>query len=573
MTREKPAGFAARLWRLTRPYWVSEDRLPAGLLFGAVMGLTLGGVYLEVLFNSWNNDFYNALQERDEATFWAQFAVFGWLAALFIGNFVATRYFSLWLQIRWRDWLTKRYIDGWLKARVYYRFQLTGADTDNPDQRIAEDVRLFVATTLGLFVQLVNSVLTLAAFLGILWGLSGEYGFMLFGHEIAIPGYMVWFALVYAVVGTWLTHKVGKPLVPLNYAQQRVEADFLYGLMRLRENAEQVALYGGEARERRDFLARFAAVVANWRDLMWAGLKLNLFTSLFAQIAIVFPFIVAAPRYFSGAMQLGGLMQTASAFGQVQGAMSFFVQAYSQLADWKAVVDRLLDFEAAVAAAEQADRAAPLVHAASPDGQLRLEAVDVTLPDGRVLIAEAGVTIAAGARILLTGESGSGKSTLFRVLSGIWPFGQGAVLLPKAARPLFLPQKPYMPIGTLREALLYPHNGGADDASLRATLDSVRLSPLGLRLDEFANWGQTLSPGEQQRLAVARALLAKPDFLFLDEATAAMDDANEAHIYELLNRRLPDAAIVSIGHRPSLRAFHTQFWHVADRRLTQAGPG
>jgi putative ATP-binding cassette transporter len=405
------------------------------------------------------------------------------------------------------------------------------------------------------------------AFLGILWGLSGDYGFTLFGREIAIPGYMVWFALFYSVFGTWLTHKVGKPLIPLNYAQQRVEADFRYGLMRLRENAEQVALYGGEARERRDFLARFAAVVSNWRDLMWAGLKLNLFTSLFAQIAIVFPFIVAAPRYFSGSMQLGGLMQTASAFGQVQGALSFFVQAYSQLADWKAVVDRLLDFEAAVAAAEKAERAAPLVHGASQDGHLRLAGVDVALPDGRVLIADAGIAIAPGARILLTGESGSGKSTLFRVLSGIWPFGRGAVLLPQAARPLFLPQKPYMPIGTLREALLYPHNGGANDASLRAILDAVRLPALGSRLDEYANWGQTLSPGEQQRLAVARALLAKPDFLFLDEATAAMDDANEAHIYELLARRLPDAALVSIGHRPSLRAYHTQFWNVAERRL------
>jgi vitamin B12/bleomycin/antimicrobial peptide transport system ATP-binding/permease protein len=567
MATEKTAAFLPRLWRLTRPYWQSEDRMAARLLFGIVLALTFFGVYLEVLFNSWNNDFYNALQERDEATFWAQFAFFGWLAVLFIGNFVATRYVSLWLQIRWRDWLTRRYIDAWLGGRVYYRFQLTGADTDNPDQRIAEDVRLFVATTLGLFVQLVNSVLTLAAFLGILWSLSGDFALTLFGHEIAIPGYMVWFALLYSVVGTWLTHKVGQPLIALNYAQQRVEADFRYGLMRLRENAEQVALYGGETRERDDFFRRFGAVVANWHGLMWAGLKLNLFTAMFAQIAIVFPFVVAAPRYFSGAMQLGGLMQTASAFGQVQGALSFFVQAYAQLADWKAVVDRLLDFEAAVEAAALAEKSAPLVQSASSDATLRLGHVEVALPDGRVLIKDAGAMIAPGARILLTGESGSGKSTLFRVLSGIWPFGRGEVQMPAAARPLFLPQKPYMPVGTLRQALLYPHDGGADDARLRETLASVRLPDLAARLDETANWSGVLSPGEQQRLAVARALLAKPDFLFLDEATAAMDDANEAHVYELLDRSLPDTAIVSIGHRPSLRAFHTQFWNVADRRL------
>jgi len=515
-----------------------------------------------VLFNSWNNDFYNALQEKDEAAFWTQFGVFGWLAALFIANFVATRYVSLWLQIRWRDWLTKRYVDAWLENRVYYRFQVTGAETDNPDQRIVEDVRLFVSTTLGLLVQLINSVLTLGAFLTILWTLSGDFSVTLFGAEIAIPGYMVWFALVYSVAGTWLTHKVGKPLVPLNYAQQRYEADFRFALVRLRENAEQVALYGGEARERANFLARFAGVASNWYALMWAGLKLNLFTSLFGQLAIVFPFIVAAPRYFSGAMQLGGLMQTASAFGQVQGALSFFVQAYAQLADWKSVVDRLLDFEAAVAAAEEAARASPLRQEPAADGALAMEGVDLSLPDGRVLIEGAAARVEPGARILLTGDSGSGKSTLFRLLAGIWPFGSGRLRLPPAGGVLFLPQKPYMPIGTLREALLYPRDGGADDSRLRETLDAVRLPALKDKLDEVAHWGQRLSPGEQQRLAIGRALLARPAFLFLDEATSALDEPTEAHVYKLLALHLPDTAVVSIGHRTTLAAFHTAFWRV-----------
>ncbi|MBL8833843.1 MAG: ABC transporter ATP-binding protein/permease [Rhodospirillales bacterium] len=554
--------FLVRLWRLARPYWFAEDRWAARGLFAVVLALTIGGVWLEVLFNSWNNEFYNALQEKNEPEFWKQFGVFGWLAVLFIANFVATRYFSLWLQIRWREWLTKRYVDGWLSGRVYYRFQVTGAETDNPDQRIAEDVKLFVSTTLGLVTQLINAVLTLAAFLTILWGLSGDFTLTLFGTEIAIPGYMVWFAIVYSVVGTWLTHKVGKPLVPLNYAQQRYEADFRFALVRLRENAEQVALYGGEGRERANFLARFAGVAANWYALMLAGLKLNLFTSLFGQLAIVFPFIVAAPRYFSGAMQLGGLMQTASAFGQVQGALSFFVQAYAQLADWKSVVDRLLDFETAVAKAEADAKVAPLVEEASADGALAIENVDVGLPGGATLIAGATARVAPGARILLTGDSGTGKSTLFRVLAGIWPFGRGRVRAPARAGFLFLPQKPYMPIGSLREALLYPHDGGADDETLRRTLDDVRLPALKDRLDEIAHWGQRLSPGEQQRLAVGRALLAKPAFLFLDEATAALDEATEAHVYALLAERLPQTAIVSIGHRPALKAFHSAFWHV-----------
>jgi len=556
------ATFAGRLWRLTRPYWFAEDRWYARGLFAVVIGLTLGGVYLEVLFNSWNNAFYNALQEKNEAEFWQQFGVFGWLAALFIFNYVATRWFSLWLQIRWRDWLTRRYVDAWLSGRVYYRFQVTGAETDNPDQRIAEDVRLFVSTTLGLVTQLISSVLTLGAFLTILWHLSGDFSVTLLGHEIAIPGYMVWFALVYSVLGTWLTHLVGRPLVPLNYAQQRYEADFRFALVRLRENAEQVALYGGEDRERANFGQRFAGVVANWYALMWAGLKLNLFTSLFNQLAIVFPFIVAAPRYFSGSMALGGLMQTASAFGQVQGALSFFVQAYASLADWKSVVDRLLDFEAAVAESEAAAKVSPLAEVPSADGTLAIEDVDVGLPGGATLIAHASATVAPGDRVLLTGASGSGKSTLFRVLAGIWPFGRGRVRLPARGHILFLPQKPYMPIGTLREALLYPHANGADDATLKATLADVRLPQLADRLDEVAHWGQRLSPGEQQRLAVARALLAKPAFLFLDEATSALDEATEAHAYRLLDERLPRTAIVSIGHRPSLKAFHTSFWNV-----------
>jgi putative ATP-binding cassette transporter len=564
------ATFLARLWRLTRPYWFAEDRWAARGLFAVVIALTFGGVYLEVLFNEWNNAFYNALQEKDEPAFWTQFSVFGWLAALFIFNFVATRYFSLWLQIRWRGWLTKRYVDSWLGGRVYYRFQVTGAETDNPDQRIAEDVRLFVSTTLGLVTQLINSVLTLGAFLTILWSLSGDFSVTLFGREIAIPGYMVWFAIVYSLAGTWLTHRVGKPLVPLNYAQQRYEADFRFALVRLRENAEQVALYGGEGRERANFLARFAGVASNWYALMLAGLKLNLFTALFAQIAIVFPFIVAAPRYFSGAMQLGGLMQTASAFGQVQGALSFFVQAYAQLADWKSVVDRLLDFEEAVATAEAAAKVSPLAETASPDGTLSLDGVDVGLPGGATLIAGATARVAPGARVLLTGESGSGKSTLFRVLAGIWPFGRGRVALPPRDKILFLPQKPYMPIGTLREALLYPHADGPGDDELRRTLADVRLPHLADRLDEVAHWGQRLSPGEQQRLAVGRALVARPAFLFLDEATSALDEATEAHVYALLAERLKDTAIVSIGHRPSLKAFHGTFWQVT--RAPGGGP-
>ncbi len=553
-------SFAASLWRLTKPYWTSDDRFAAWALFAIVIGLTIFGVYLEVLFNEWNNVFYTALQERDRPVFEKQMLVFIGLAFLFIVNFIVSRYAMQWLTIRWRKWLTRRYVAAWLDNRIYYRFQLTGAETDNPDQRIAEDVKLFVTTTLSLITQLLDAVLTLGAFLTILWTLSGAFSITLFGHTIDIPGYMVWAALFYAVIGTWLTHLVGKPLVPLNYAQQRYEADFRYDLVRLRENSEQVALYGGEKRESENFARRFAGIAANWYGLMWATLKLNTFTSFYSQAAIIFPFVVAAPRYFNNSIQLGGLMQIASAFGQVQRALSFFVSAYAQLADWKSVVDRLLDFEAAIAKAEIEAKANPLQtrEGAAP----ALAQVHVALPNGATLIANAAARVEPGNRVLLTGPSGSGKSTLFRALAGLWPFGRGVVETPPPGAALFLPQKPYMPIASLREALLYPNVDGVDDATLKATLADVKLAHLAGRLDEVAHWGQALSPGEQQRLAVARALLAKPKFLFLDEATAALDEATEAHLYALIGERLKDTGIVSIGHRPALRQFHNKFWRV-----------
>ena len=545
-------------WTLIRPYWFSEDRWAGRGLLVLVIGLNLGIVYINVLLNQWNNAFYNALQDKNYPVFWSQLVRFTWLAALFIVAAVYQIYLNQMLQIRWRRWLTERYLGAWLADGAYYRMQLTAAETDNPDQRIAEDLRLFVGATLTLGIGGMRAVVTLVAFLGILWGLSGSITVPV-GSGWTIPGYMVWAALLYAIVGTWLTNLIGRPLVRLNFDQQRYEADFRFSLVRFRENAEGVALYRGEADELRNFRERFGEVVGNWWAIMRRQKRLTWFTAGYGQAAIIFPFVVAAPRYFRGEMQLGGLMQVASAFGQVQDSLSFIISAYTDIAQWRSVVQRLVGFERALARM-RADAARDGVRQRPGTGEaLALDRVDLKLPGGRPLVEGATLDFRPGDSALISGPSGVGKSTLFRAIAGIWPFGTGEISLPRDGRVLFLPQKPYLPIGTLREVVSYPTPpGGIDDTVLREALEAVGLSALTGRLGEHAHWALALSPGEQQRIAFARALVQKPAWLFLDEATSALDEESEVRLYTLLRARLPGVAVVSVGHRSTLRPFHAR---------------
>ena len=545
-------------WTLIRPYWFSEDRWAGRGLLVLVIGLNLGIVYINVLLNQWNNAFYNALQDKNYPVFWSQLVRFTWLAALFIVAAVYQIYLNQMLQIRWRRWLTERYLGAWLADGAYYRMQLTAAETDNPDQRIAEDLRLFVGATLTLGIGGMRAVVTLVAFLGILWGLSGSITVPV-GSGWTIPGYMVWAALLYAIVGTWLTNLIGRPLVRLNFDQQRYEADFRFSLVRFRENAEGVALYRGEADELRNFRERFGEVVGNWWAIMRRQKRLTWFTAGYGQAAIIFPFVVAAPRYFRGEMQLGGLMQVASAFGQVQDSLSFIISAYTDIAQWRSVVLRLVGFERALARM-RADAASDGVRQRPGTGEtLALDRVDLKLPGGRPLVEGATLDFQPGDSALISGPSGVGKSTLFRAIAGIWPFGTGDISLPRDGRVLFLPQKPYLPIGTLREVVSYPTPpGGIDDAVLREALDAVGLPELIGRLGERAHWALALSPGEQQRIAFARALVQKPAWLFLDEATSALDEESEVRLYTLLRARLPGVTVVSVGHRSTLRPFHAR---------------
>ena len=554
----QPPSFFSALWALTRPYWFSSEKWAARGLLAAVIALNLGLVYLEVVLSYWQNDFYNTLQSSNQSAFFKELLRFCWIAAGFIVIAVYELYLNQMLQIRWRRWLTANYLEEWIGKRAYYRMQLADRGTDNPDQRIAEDLAQFCEKTLALAFGLMSAVITLLSFLAILWTLSGSITFELFGRNVEIPGYMVWIALVYSIGGTLIAHWIGKPLVALNFEKQKVEADFRFSLVRFRENGEAVALYNGEQGELRMLNGRFAAVATNWWEIMRRVKKLTWFRSGYGQAAVVFPFVVAAPRFFSGAIQLGDLMQTGTAFGKVQSSLSWFIEAYAQISEWRATVNRLTSFRAAIQSAVAPEsgistRAMPQKHYESPE-------LKIDLPTGQHLLDAGGLKLEQGEHVLITGASGSGKSTLFRALAGIWPFGRGEIIRPTDIRVLFLPQKPYLTIGTLREQLCYPLAADAyDDAALIAALHDCRLPLLESRLDEIQHWTQLLSGGEQQRIAFARAFLQRPDWIFMDEATSALDETTEAALYALLRERLPGSAIVSIGHRSGLRRLHDRY--------------
>jgi len=562
--------FLGKVWDLSKPYWNSEERWRARGLLGAIVALTLGLVYMAVLFNSWNREFYNSLEQKNFRDFKELLLYFCFLASIYIAAAVYKVYLTQMLEMRWRVWLTREYLGEWLDKQVYYRLELENHGTDNPDQRVAEDLRLFTDGTLNLALGLLTSVVTLVTFVSILWSISGPLSFMLGPIGVTIPGYMVWAALIYALVASVLTHIIGRPLIGLNFQKERLEADFRFGMVRLRENAEGVALYKGEAPEQRALLERFEKVRANWWELMKFTKRLTYFTAGYSQAAVVFPFIVASPRYFAGTITLGGLTQIANAFGEVQNALSWFVNTYSSLAGWKASVDRLLTFKGALdQTAVEAESAQGIQVVPNPANSLQADKLNLALPNGRVILSDAALEIRPGARILLTGPSGSGKSTLFRALAGIWPFGNGRVSVPANARVLFLPQKPYLPIGTLRDAVSFPAESGTfSDARIGETLRACRLEQFAERLDESQNWALSMSGGEQQRLAIARALLNRPGWLFLDEATSSLDEPVETHLYRLLRDQLPDATIVSIAHRPGVAAFHDRHWSLIPQEGT-----
>jgi putative ATP-binding cassette transporter len=550
-------GFLRAAWSLAWPYWKSDEKWAARGLLAAVVALNLVAVWINVRLNLWNRDFYDALQQYDWPKFWWQFAVFCMIATAWVTVAVYSLYLRQILHIRWRRWLTEHFLKHWLNAQAYYRIQLDQSTTDNPDQRIADDLDRFATITLGLSLGLLSSAVTLVSFLFILWSLSGSLTIPLWGDsQIEIPGYLVFAAFLYAVVGTWLTHWIGRPLAVLVFNQQRYEADFRFSLVRLREHAESVAFYGGEDREYGVFDSRFSRVVANWWDIILRRKKLSWFTSGYAQVAVIFPFLVAAPRYFGKEIQLGGLMQVISAFGSVQDSLSFIVSSYTEIAEYQSVVERLWGFRARVEAiADERQLPQPIAIERGGEG-VDVAGLDLRLPGGELLREDIALAARQGDPVLITGPSGSGKSTLLRAIAGLWPFGRGRIRVGDG-RALFLPQRPYLPLGTLADVLAYPGLARAHDpAELEAALKAVGLSYLVDRLDEEGIWAQRLSGGEQQRVGFARVLLVRPDIVFLDEATSALDEAAEAALYRLLRDAEWQPTIVSVGHHGTLRRFH-----------------
>lgn len=561
--------FPAKLWQLVAPYWRSSERTRAWTLLVGIVGLMLFMIVIDVQINTWQRSFYDALQSRNVSELQNLLGLFCFLAALLVGAIVYKQYLQQMLEIEWRAWLTERYISAWLGDQTYYRLELEQREADNPDQRIAEDIRLFTAQSLGLGLGVLSSIVTVATFVNILWALSGALSFSLGSYALTIPGYMVWAAVLYALAGTLITHVFGRALIGTNYQHERVEADLRCYLVRLRDNAERIALYHGEASESRALMSRFQAIRLNWRDIMRIGKRLTFMTAGYSQLAFIFPFIVAAPRYLAGALTLGQLMQMAAAFNTLRAALSWFVDSYNALAAWKASVDRLLSFKESLDRHKSVTQAQPTLAAQARErAGFAVESLDIGLPNGTPLLRNVRFRLARGERVLIQGACGSGKTMLLRSLAGIWPHASGIVHWSRGTTALFLPQKPYLPLGTLKDVVCYPELPDRwSDEALANALTVVGLEPFVESLSQNANWSLLMSPGQQQRLALARALLVEPEWLFLDEATSSLDEDAEAEIYALFGRLLPHTAVVSIGHRPQLIELHDKQWIINDGAL------
>lgn len=547
--------FFRDVWYLTKSYWQSEEKKKAFFLLGCIIALTLGVVYMLVLLNQWNNSFYSALQNYDAKKIFDELIHFSWLAAIYILLAVYSYYLQQTLILNWRRWLTTRFIDIWLQNKTYYNLQMFGKDTDNPDQRISEDVRQFVEMTLSFGIGILKSFCTFASFVVILYNLSGSLSFTFMGKTWTINGYMLWASLLYSVIGTYITHIVGRKLVKINFIQQKYEADFRFSMIRLRESAESVAFYRGEAQEGSVFKQRFKMLLDNFWKLVNKQKQLVFLNSGYSQIAIIFPFVVAMNRYLTKEVTLGGLMQVASAFGRVQDSLSYFVDMYSSIAQWQAVVMRLTCFGHHMHDVYQQAERFHVERFAAAD-VVEVDNMQINLPDGKPLLENISFTLHPGHNVLIKGVSGSGKSTLLRAISGIWPFVDGKIFLPERDKLMFIPQKSYLPLGTLRAALNYPGNKPIDDTELIYLMDLCQIGYLKDKLDLEADWSHVLSVGEQQRLAFVRAHIQQPQWLFLDEATSALDEDTEANMYSLLQERLQQTTVVSVGHRSTLNKYH-----------------
>ncbi|WP_322981009.1 ABC transporter ATP-binding protein/permease [Pseudomonas sp. C11] len=541
--------WGGQFWQIAGPYLSPRNNWRPLLTFALLLLLSLFAVRMNVLFSFWYNGFYSALQELDQKAFWFMLGIFAILASIHVARALFAYYVNQALSIHWRTWLNQRLTDDWLKGDAYYRGQFLDQPIDNPDQRIELDVAAFVSGSLKLSLGAVSSLVSLVAFSAILWGLSAP----LTVAGVEVPRAMVFAVYIYVIIATLIAFRLGRPLIRLNFLNEQRSANFRYALVRLREYAENVAFYQGRDVERRTLLGRFGALIDNLWALVFRSLKFDGFNLAVSQVAVVFPFILQAPRFFSGAIKLGDVMQTAQAFGEVQDALSFFRSSYDTFAQYRATLDRL----SGLLDANQQARDLPHVTTNAQASGLHVENLHLQRPDGQLLVDGLNLDLHAGQALLVRGPSGCGKTTLLRALAGLWPYADGQVARPTGHQALFLAQRPYLPLGDLRSALAYPAEPGDDRERMQQVLEHVCLPHLANRLDEPGDWSRVLSLGEQQRLAFARLLYNRPAVAFLDESSSAMDEGLEQSLYTLLRRELPDTLLISVGHRHTLAPFHS----------------
>jgi len=568
--REHPPSIGRELFLLFRDMFRNRKGWPMLRLSIAIVVVLIGNMFGQVRLNQWNGAFFDAVEKRDAPAFFDQLIVFLVIVAALLALVVAQTWLQERLKIRLRQRLTQVLLDIWLKPNRAYQLGFMGEASGQPDQRLQEDCRLFSELSTELGVGMLQAFLLLVSFIGVLWTLSGTTTFVIGGNEISIPGYMVWVAIGYAGIGSGLTWLVGRPLIRLNTLRYAREADLRFALVRVNESAESVSLYNGEADERRSLDEFVDAVLKATRRLSGALARLTWITSGYGWVAIVVPILAAAPGYFSGRLSFGGMMMVVGAFNQVQAALRYFVDNFPKIADWRSAVLRVATFrQAAIDLEEVTAENGKIDILPHPKGWLSFEGLSVALSDGSILIEDATAEIQPGERVLIMGESGAGKSTLFRAIAGLWPWGAGTIRIPSGNEMMFLPQRPYLPLGTLRAALSYPASPDAfDDADVRAALERCGLGEFVDMLDNQERWDKTLSLGQQQRVAFARLILHKPRWVFMDEATSALDEENQDAMLSLFDNELKGATVMSIGHRPGLEEFHTRTLHI---RKTEEG--
>ena len=548
-----------KFFRLARPFWTGAHGRIQWLMLAVLISFTLCSITISVWIAAWDKRFYDALAAFDGASMPALIVEYLGYMAMIIGCIVCGDWLQKRLIFRWRTHLTEQFQQNWLEGHKHYRLRLTG-EPDNPDQRIAEDIYLLADKSIGLFRSFINNIAKFSAFVAVLWTLSGVQTFNIGGYSITVYGYLVWVALIYSIFSTIIAHLVGRKLKNLNIDRQHREADYRAALLRVRDHAEQIAFYNGGEAETGRLKQRYLRIRDNWRRLTNCEFRQETFWATYVRISIFIPILATLPMYLAKTMTFGDMMQTRTSFARVQDSFGWFTDSYRRLIEWAAVVERLSGFQTALEQAEQEGRSAarstsasaPTLNNRRHSGTLALQNLTVHTQTGSPLLTDINLEAHAPEWVLLEGRSGIGKSTLLRALAGLWPYYQGSFALDGSL--LFLPQRPYLPADTLRHTVSYPHPACQDDQIIQTTLEQVGLGRLKDNLDEPYEWHGILSGGEQQRLSLARALLHKPQILFLDEATNQLDGESALTLMQTLKRALPDTLVIGISHQPEIQA-------------------